>query len=133
MQGKTIKCATKKDVNGKFVVDWKKPFPKGVSPQWLRKPHDNADEHRQSLFAATQEHEMKFSAGATQKRASAKTPAPAPPPQHPATIAAASVRTSSSTVSSLSQNALSAVSGHRLPPASTQNTTGRISTRVGFG
>ncbi len=112
LQGKVMKCATKKDPNSKFVIDWKKPFPAGVNPLWLRKEHDNTNEHREKLQDAILQFEAKnptgTGTGTGKASATTKTPRTSKPiTQPPSAIAAASVRTSSSTVSSLTRSTMS--------------------------
>jgi len=100
IQGKIMKCATKKDRNSKFVIDWKKPFPAGVNSLWLRKAHDNTDEHRDKLQEAILECEAlnpTITKGEKRSTSSNKTPKAATRIHHPSVIAAALVRTGSNT------------------------------------
>jgi len=126
IQGKIVKCAAKKDPNSKFVVDWKKPFPVGVNSLWLRKEHDNADEHRDKLQEAILECEAQnpmTTRGDKRSTSSNKTPRAAI--CHPSVVAAASVRTGSSTVSSITHGALSTgpSQGNRSTITSTRRNT----------
>jgi len=103
--GKIMKCATKKDRHSKYIVSWKKPYPQGINAQWLRTEHANTDNEREKLQVAIHEHESKHPStgrGRGGSQGTKNAPRPIIPPPHPSTIAAASVRTSSSTVSSLS-------------------------------
>ena len=55
--GKIMKCATKKDRQSRFVVDWKKPYPQGLNPAWLKKEHENTETHRRNLQQAIQNYD----------------------------------------------------------------------------
>jgi len=111
--GKIMKCATQKDKHSKYIVSWKKLYPRGINEQWLRTEHDNTTEQREKLQTAIREHKVKHPNTGRGRNGSAstkKTPRLSIPPPHPSTIAAASVCTSSSTVSSLCRGTLSTTS-----------------------
>jgi len=129
VQGKIMKCATKKDAHSKFIVAWKKTFPWGINAQWMRTEHDNTDEHREKLQHAIVEYEKRYpsTGGARNGSTSTKTPRPSVPPPRPSTIAAASVWTSSSTVSSLSHGILSTTSQGTATRNVFENTTNHSS------
>ena len=108
--GKITKCATKKDPRTRFVVDWKKPYPAGLNPAWLRKEYENSDAQRLHLQNGIHAYETSpaHAASASGTRQKTRTPRQQPavlPPS--ASVAAASVRTSSSTVSTLTRSIIS--------------------------
>ena len=110
IHGKITKCAIKKDRHSRYVIDWKKPYPQGLNPLWLKKEHENTDAQRDKLQTAILSYEdlpanEKNSRAKT--RQSRRTPRPAAPVPASASVAAASVRTSSSTVSTLTRSTIS--------------------------
>jgi len=110
IHGKITKCAIKKDRHSRCVIDWKKPYPQGLNPLWLKKEHENTDAQRDKLQTAILNYEdlpanEKNSRAKT--RQSRRTPRPAAPVPASASVAAASVRTSSSAVSTLTRSTIS--------------------------
>ena len=142
LNGKIIKCATKKDKASEFVIEWDGDnLPNGLNVSWLKTNHANTDEHRQKLQEAILSYEelsvpdqakkkkkVAHGSSKTSSRGGKKQTAETPLGNSitiAATEAAASIRTSSSTVSTLTRNSASANASVLTLPSSTRGRGGR--------
>jgi len=142
LNGKIVKCATKKDKASEFVIDWDcDNLPSALDVLWLKTNHANTDDHMQKLQEATLSYEelsapehakkkKKDDHGSSQNSSRRrKKETMATPVGNNITIAAtkaaASIQTSSSIVSTLTRNSASANASVLTFPSSSRGRGGR--------